>query len=150
MFSSTETTTQEPSVTPSAVTLTEARLEVLVVEDDIDVAGMVEARLRRNGYLVRTAASGHAALNAVALRRPDLVLLDIGLPDLDGWEVARLLRSDETTADLPIVIMSIIDQPINPLVRADGYLAKPFSMQTLEAAVASLLGGSRSTESEAK
>jgi two-component system, OmpR family, response regulator MprA len=113
---------------------------VLVVEDDEDIAQALQRSLRMEGYEVRTASDGHAALEHGRTFAPDLVILDLGLPGLDGLEVARALRDD---GDVPILILTARDA-VEARVEgldsgADDYLVKPFERQELLARMRALL-----------
>jgi two-component system KDP operon response regulator KdpE len=105
---------------------------VLVVDDEPAIRRFLRASLSAHGYEVFEASSGVAALSAVLADRPDLILLDLGLPDLDGVEVTRLLR--EWTA-IPIVIVSVRGQEADKIATldagADDYVTKPFSIGEL-------------------
>src|SRR3712207_2691399 len=113
---------------------------VLVVEDDEDIALAVQRSLRMEGYDVRIAGDGEAALDAAGAYLPDLVVLDLGLPKLDGIEVARRLRAD---GDVPILMLTArdaLDSRVEGLdVGADDYLVKPFELQELLARLRALL-----------
>src|SRR6266576_5979655 len=113
---------------------------VLVVEDDEDIAQALQRSLRMEGYEVRSAADGEAALEEGRSFAPDLVILDLGLPKLDGLEVARSLRADD---DIPILILTARDA-LEARVEgldsgADDYLVKPFERQELLARLRALL-----------
>jgi DNA-binding response OmpR family regulator len=112
---------------------------VLVIEDDADLRELYLARLRQAGYRVRGAASGSAGIAAAAADPPALVILDLLLPDMDGWDVARALRADPATAQVPVLIASIVDQQRQ--VQISGYLVKPFGAGRLRSAVAEILRG---------
>src|SRR5579884_4264093 len=113
---------------------------VLVVEDDEDIAQALQRSLRMEGYEVRTAADGEAALAQGRAFAPDLVILDLGLPKLDGLEVARALRADD---DVPILILTArdaLESRVEGLDSgADDYLVKPFERQELLARLRALL-----------
>jgi two-component system, OmpR family, response regulator MprA len=113
---------------------------VLVVEDDEDIAQALQRSLRMEGYEVRIAADGEAALEESRVFAPDLVVLDLGLPKLDGLEVARALRADD---DVPILILTArdaLDSRVEGLDSgADDYLVKPFERQELLARLRALL-----------
>ena len=113
---------------------------VLVVEDDEDIALALQRSLRMEGYEVRVAPDGEAALQAAGSFLPDLVVLDLGLPKIDGIEVARRLRSG---GDVPILMLTArdaVDSRVEGLDSgADDYLVKPFERQELLARLRALL-----------
>jgi two-component system response regulator MprA len=113
---------------------------VLVVEDDTEITDVLRRSLRHEGYEVRTALDGVAALDAAAEFFPDLVVLDLGLPRLDGIEVCRRLRAD---GDVPILILTArteTDDRVTGLDSgADDYLVKPFERQEFLARIRALL-----------
>jgi two-component system response regulator MprA len=113
---------------------------VLVVEDDAEITDVLRRSLRHEGYEVRTAGDGVAALDAAARFVPDLVVLDLGLPQLDGIEVCRQLRAD---GDVPILILTArteTDDRVTGLDSgADDYLVKPFERQEFLARIRALL-----------
>ena len=113
---------------------------ILVVEDEEHVRELVSYTLQGAGYRVRTVVDGESALKEAARNPPDLVVLDIRLPDVDGWEVCRRLRQQ---SNVPILIMTALAED-ESLVRglrlgADDYVAKPFSPMVLSARVQALL-----------
>src|SRR6202047_1126728 len=113
---------------------------VLVVEDDEDIAQALQRSLRMEGYEVRSAADGRSALEHGRSFAPDLVILDLGLPEIDGVDVARSLRADD---DVPILILTArdaLDSRVEGLDSgADDYLVKPFERQELLARIRALL-----------
>jgi two-component system response regulator ResD len=115
--------------------------EVLVVDDDDTVATVVVGYLDRAGHAVSRVADGHAALAAVADRRPDLLILDLMLPGVDGLEVCRRIRA--TDRELPIVMLTALGEPDDRIagleVGADDYVTKPFSPRELVLRVESVL-----------
>jgi DNA-binding response OmpR family regulator len=117
--------------------------EVLVVEDEPDIRSLVVLHLSRDGFRCRTAATGAEALAEVRARRPDLVVLDLLLPELDGLEVCRRLRADAATAALPIIMLTAradeVDRVVGLEVGADDYVVKPFSPRELVARARALL-----------
>jgi DNA-binding response OmpR family regulator len=120
---------------------------VLIVEDEPDIRDLVVHHLKREGYQVSAAASGEEALRQVQAAPPDLVLLDLMMPAMDGLEVCRRLRQDPATAMLPIVMLTAkgdeVDRVLGLEIGADDYIVKPFSPKELLARVRALLRRSR-------
>ncbi|EFQ24657.1 response regulator transcription factor [Aminomonas paucivorans] len=112
---------------------------ILVVEDERSIADLVAEALRRQGYRVETAGDGDQALEVAETTLPDLVILDLMLPKLDGWEVCRRLREEETTRRIPIIMLTARrdekDVVAGLELGADDYLRKPFSLAELLARV---------------
>ncbi|HYP47602.1 MAG TPA: response regulator, partial [Thermoleophilaceae bacterium] len=116
------------------------RPRVLVVEDDGDIAGVLRRSLDKEGYEVRVAGDGLAALEESGVFEPDAVVLDLGLPKLDGVEVCRRLRDE---GDVPILILTArdaLDARVEGLDSgADDYLVKPFEREELLARLRALM-----------
>jgi DNA-binding response OmpR family regulator len=116
---------------------------ILVVDDDVDVAKTIELDLTQGGYQVVIANNGYEALQSAQLERPDLVLLDIAMPEMDGIEVCRRLRASPVTASIPILFLTVskdIKTKIDGFnAGADDYLVKPFDLQELNLRVKALL-----------
>jgi len=109
---------------------------VLVVDDDLEVAEMVAAYLSVHGYIVRTVDMGEAAVQDALADPPDLVIQDINLPDIDGFEVAYRLRNNRKTKDIPIIFLTEKHARSDRLqgleLGADDYITKPFDIQELK------------------
>jgi adenylate cyclase len=120
----------------------EVRPKILVVDDVPQNVRLLEAVLTSNGYSVASASSGPEALDKVTVERPDLVLLDIQMPGMNGYEVCRRLRTDPATQFLPVVMITSSDTEVrvNALeAEADDFVTKPFNQQELLARVRSLV-----------
>ena len=116
---------------------------ILSVDDEQDVTGLVDFHLTRAGFEVMTAATGREALAAVARRKPDLILLDLMLPDIDGFGICEILRRDPRTAAIPVVIITAWAttdaRNLGLELGALDYLTKPFSPRELVERVQRLL-----------
>jgi DNA-binding response OmpR family regulator len=116
---------------------------VVVVEDDPNIADLVDLYLREAGFRVLQAPSGERGLELVAQQRPVLVVLDVGLPGIDGFEVCRRIRSTAPTANLPVLFLTArdgeIDRVLGLELGADDYVTKPFSPRELVARVKAIL-----------
>ncbi len=114
--------------------------KILVVEDEVTLQETLAYNLKRQGYEVETVSDGQAALKLARTARPDLILLDIMLPGMDGFEVCRVLRKEMST---PVLMLTAKDDEIDRVVGlevgADDYMIKPFSMRELLARVKALL-----------
>ncbi|MGZ4388580.1 MAG: response regulator transcription factor [Gaiellaceae bacterium] len=113
---------------------------VLIVEDEASIASFVSLYLKNAGYVVKTAATGNDALAQVAAQTPDLIVLDLMLPDIDGIEVCKRIRQ---RSDVPILMLTARDEDVDKIigleVGADDYLTKPFNPRELVARVKSVL-----------
>jgi DNA-binding response OmpR family regulator len=120
---------------------------VLIVEDEPDIRGLLAFHLEREGYQVVKSSTGADALRQVRARPPDLVLLDLMLPEMDGLEVCRRLRQDPATAPLPIVMLTAkgeeVDRVLGLELGADDYIVKPFSPKEVVARIRAVLRRSR-------
>ncbi len=122
---------------------------ILMIEDDPDLRQLTGLRLEREGYRVLTAAEGTEGLSLAQSKQPDVILLDIMMPAMDGREVLRRLKADPRTRDIPVVLLTIIDQddrsyaPIRP--HATWHVSKPYRsqelLQTIRQALASRSDG---------
>ncbi|HHH30439.1 MAG TPA: response regulator transcription factor [Polyangiaceae bacterium] len=120
---------------------------ILIVDDEPDILELLEYNLRQAGYEVVTAADGETAFEEVARSKPDLVLLDLMLPDISGTEICRRLRKDTATEDIPIMMITARSEEIDRVVGfelgADDYVTKPFSPRELVLRVQAVLRRSR-------
>jgi len=120
-----------------------ARRQILVVDDEKDLVELLAYNLKRAGYDVAVALTGRQAIERIASEVPDLVVLDVMLPELSGTEVASRIRSNPATAGVPIVMLTAkgedVDQIVGLTVGADDYIAKPFSMKVLLARLEAVL-----------
>ncbi len=120
-----------------------SRGKILVIEDDPDITEMVEYNLTEEGYETISASDGRAGVELAGESRPDLIILDIMLPVMDGFEVCRALKSDRVTVDIPIIILSAKSQETDKVLGlelgADDYVTKPFSPRELVARIRAIL-----------
>lgn len=117
---------------------------ILIVEDELSLQEALSYNLKKEGYVVESAGNGRAALETARRMKPDLIVLDIMLPEMDGFEVARILRKEMTAAILMLTARDDeIDRVVGLEVGADDYLTKPFSMRELLARVKAQLRRTR-------
>lgn len=123
--------------------MADAKSKILIVEDDLDVAEMLNAYFRVQGYEVFTVNWGEDGVRAAQTVLPDLLILDIRLPDIDGYEVARRVRTDRRTHEIPIIFLTEKRERGDRLqgfeVGADDYITKPFDVQELRLRVRNAL-----------
>ena len=121
-----------------------AKGKILVVDDEIYIVHILDFSLGMEGYEVTTALDGEQALERVAESKPDLIVLDIMMPKLDGYETCKVLKSREDTKDIPIILLSAkgrnVDQKTGFEVGADDYITKPFSPRKLVERINAILG----------
>lgn len=136
--------------------LTKARVKakILVVDDEPDALELIEFNLKGCGFDVVTAADGEAALRQARLHAPDLVLLDLMLPEVDGLEVCKILRRDPATSSLPVIMVTAkageLDRVLGLELGADDYVTKPFSPRELVLRVKNLLRRRSASEEKAE
>jgi two-component system, OmpR family, alkaline phosphatase synthesis response regulator PhoP len=127
---------------------------VLVVEDEKDVAELIRYTLSKEGYEVSLATNGAETLRQVRELRPDLVLLDLMIPQLNGWEVCRRLKQDQATRAIPVIMLTARveegDKVLGFEMGADDYVTKPFSPRELVARIKAVVRRSKPAELEAK
>jgi two-component system, OmpR family, alkaline phosphatase synthesis response regulator PhoP len=121
---------------------------ILIVDDDREILRLVRSYLEQAGYMTLVAGDGETALQSVRSERPDLILLDLTLPKRSGWEITRIIRSDETLAGIPIIMLTArvedVDKILGLELGADDYITKPFNLREVVARVNALLRRSRS------
>ena len=128
-----------------------AATTLLVVDDEPEINKLVARIFEKRGYRVNTASDGAEALASVEKDRPDLIMLDLNLPRIDGWEVCRRLKSNPATRAIPIIMLTaahanVDDAEIGLGLGADEYVAKPFVRAVLLHNVERLLGREPSEE----
>ena len=120
------------------------RKRVLIVEDETALSRLVEWQLQSAGFESRAVGTGQAALAVATEHWPDLVVLDLRLPDMNGYDICRQLRSMASPWELPVLMLTALDQPIDQLrgyaFGADAYMTKPFDPSELIKTVCLLLG----------
>lgn len=116
---------------------------ILVVDDDRMIVHAVKKHLEKQGYTIFTAADGEEGLREVRIRTPQLIILDIMMPQMDGWTVIRRLRATPQTSLIPVIFLTAMAESENRLkgfqLGADDYLTKPFKMEELEFRVKNVL-----------
>lgn len=120
---------------------------ILIVDDDHDIIRLVKAYLEKAGYLVLSAYDGETALHILRREHPDLLVLDLMLPDRDGWDLTRLIRADQSLAEIPIIMLTArvedSDKIVGLEIGADDYITKPFNPREVVARVRALLRRNR-------
>lgn len=127
-------------ITPMAANLK----SILCIEDEPEMIDLMRLILGRRGFTVKGAAGGIEGLRMIRAERPDLVLLDLMMPDMDGWEVYQQMKADENTKNIPVIVVTAKAQSIDKVLglhiaKVDDYLAKPFSPQDLLGSVERVL-----------
>ena len=122
-----------------------AQKRILCIEDEPEMIDLIRLILGRRGFQVSGANGGKAGLEAVRTQRPDLILLDLMMPDMDGWEVYQQIKADEATRHIPVIVVTAKAQSIDKVLglhiaKVDDYIAKPFSPQELLSSVEKTLG----------
>jgi two-component system, OmpR family, response regulator VicR len=121
---------------------------ILCIEDEQEMIDLIRLILSRRGFEVRGANSGEEGLKSMRQQQPDLVLLDLMMPDMDGWEVYQQMKADETTRKIPVIVVTARAQSIDKVLglhiaKVDDYIAKPFSPQELMNSVDNVLAGKK-------
>ncbi len=109
---------------------------ILYIEDDSEMIDLVRMIVTRNGYELIGAYGGRQGLDAILTEKPDLVLLDLMMPDVDGWDVYQQIKASEETRHIPVIIITAKAQPIDKVLgitiaKVDDYICKPFRPQEL-------------------
>ena len=124
-----------------------ATKKILLVDDEPHIVIMVENRIKQAGYEIITASDGQQGLEKARKEKPDLIILDVMLPKLDGYKVCRMLKFDEKYKHIPIIMFTAraqeADRKMGEEVGADGYITKPFEPQVLLAKIKELLAGKK-------
>lgn len=127
-----------------------AKEKILVVDDEEDILTLVGYNLEKNGYRVDCVTTGEAALEAIRTGRPDLVILDLMLPGIDGLDICRILKSDAKTSHIPIIMLTARGDEADIVtgleLGADDYVTKPFSPRVLLARLKAVFRRGREVE----
>jgi DNA-binding response OmpR family regulator len=118
---------------------------IICIEDEPEMIDLIRLILGRRGFNVVGAAGGKEGLEKVQAKPPDLILLDLMMPDMDGWEVYQQIKADEKTKNIPVIVVTAKAQSIDKVLglhiaKVDDYIAKPFSPQELLASVDKVFG----------
>lgn len=121
--------------------------KILCIEDEPEMVDLIRLILSRRGFEVTGASGGVDGLNMIRESHPDLVLLDLMMPDMDGWEVYQQMKADESLRDIPVIVVTAKAQSIDKVLglhiaKVDDYIAKPFSPQDLLNSVEKVLAKS--------
>ena len=120
-----------------------AKQKILIVEDEKDIRDLVELHLQKAGFQTSAASDGEAAFRLIQRSRPDLIVLDLMLPEMDGKELAKILKAREETKSIPIVMLTAKSEEVDRIVGfelgADDYIPKPFSPRELVLRVQAVL-----------
>jgi two-component system alkaline phosphatase synthesis response regulator PhoP len=127
-----------------------AKGKILVVDDEIYIVHILDFSLGMEGYSVVTALDGEQALEKARTEKPDLIVLDIMMPKLDGYETCKRLKADDATKAIPVILLSAkgrnVDQKVGFEVGADDYITKPFSPRKLVERINAILGQNSSQQ----
>ena len=128
--------------------MAEEKKRVLCIEDDTEMIDLIRLILERKGFEVLEAVGGKEGLEMSRREMPDLILLDLMMPEVDGWEVFRQVRADEQLKDIPVIVVTAKAQSIDivlglHIAKVDGYVTKPFGPQELLKSVNKVLAMER-------
>lgn len=118
--------------------------KVLCIEDEPEMIDLIQLILERRGFKVVGAVGGREGIEALQREKPDLVLLDIMMPEVDGWEVFRFIKSNDELKDIPVLVVTAKAQSIDKILglyiaKVDGYITKPFGPRELVESVERIL-----------
>jgi two-component system, OmpR family, response regulator VicR len=118
---------------------------ILCIEDEPEMIDLIRLILSRRGFDIRGANGGKEGLEVIRKEHPDLILLDLMMPEMDGWEVYQQMKADEATKNIPVIVVTAKAQSIDKVLglhiaKVDDYISKPFSPQELLASVDNVLG----------
>lgn len=118
--------------------------KILVADDELDIQTLVKITLEKSGYQVLTASNGVEALQKAESELPDLILLDVVMPEKGGWEVCKILKSQEKTKQIPIIIFTVLSRSFSEkyaeYAKPNDYLQKPFTNEGLLSKVKQYIG----------
>jgi DNA-binding response OmpR family regulator len=124
--------------------MAEESKRIVYVEDEEEMIDLVRLIMARRGFEVIGANGGRLGLDTIRQQLPDLVLLDLMMPDIDGWDVYQQMKADETTRDIPVIVVTAKAQSIDKVLglhiaKVDDYISKPFSPQELAESIEKVL-----------
>ena len=124
--------------------VTKTKKLILCIEDEQEMIDLIRLILSRHGFDVRGATGGKEGLEIIRKEHPDLILLDLMMPEMDGWEVYQQMKADETIKNIPVIIVTAKAQSIDKVLglhiaKVDDYISKPFSPQELLSSIESVL-----------
>jgi DNA-binding response OmpR family regulator len=126
-------------------------ISIVCIEDEPEMIELVKIILNRKGYSVHGADGGETGLSLIRTVRPDLVLLDLMMPDMDGWEVYQQMKADPDIRDIPVIIVTAKAQNIDKILglhiaKVNDYITKPFGPSELLQSIQTVLGRSEETQ----
>lgn len=129
----------------------DTKRRLVYIEDEQEMIDLVRLILNRRGFEIIGANGGREGLDAVRLNHPDLVLLDLMMPDMDGWDVYQQMKADESTQHIPVIVVTAKAQSIDKVLglhiaKVDDYISKPFSPQELVDSVEKVLARHKELE----
>ncbi len=123
--------------------MSEEKRRILIVDDEEDVLTLLQLVFETNGFVAQTAPNGKAAVASAYESPPDAIILDVMMPEMDGWQVLKILKGDERTRSIPVMMLSARSERRDKMIAlhegANGYICKPFSTAEVLREVRSLL-----------